>query len=77
MPAPTEKTSAPRTGGRKEETPAPREGLSRKEETPAPREKTSAPLSARAELVRARLRGRRAPFLQEKTAAAGSKEVIS
>ena len=44
---------------------------------PAPRKKTSAPFSARAELVRARLRGRRAPFLQEKTAAAGSKEVIS
>lgn len=64
MPAPRKKTSAPRTGGRKEET-------------PAPTEKTSAPLSARAELVRARLRGRRAPFLQEKTAAAGSKEVIS
>ena len=64
MLAPTEKTSAPRTGGRKEKA-------------PAPTEKTSAPLSARAELVRARLRGRRAPFLQEKTAAAGSKEVIS
>lgn len=64
MPAPTEKTSAPRTGGRKEET-------------PAPRKETSAPFSARAELVRARLRGRRAPLLQEKTAAAGSKEVIS
>ena len=64
MPAPTEETSAPRTGGRKEEM-------------PAPTEKTSAPFSARAELVRARLRGRRAPFLQEKTAAAGSKEVIS
>lgn len=64
MPAPRKETSAPRTGGRKEET-------------PAPREKTSAPLSAWAELVRARLRGRRAPFLQEKTAAAGSKEVIS
>ena len=64
MPAPTEKTSAPRTGGRKEET-------------PAPTEKTSASLSAWAELVWARLRGRRAPFLQEKTAAAGSKEVIS
>ena len=44
---------------------------------PAPQKETSAPLSARAELVRARLRGRRAPFLQEKTAAAGSKEVIS
>ena len=44
---------------------------------PAPREKTSALLSAWAELVRARLRGRRAPLLQEKTAAAGSKEVIS
>ncbi len=44
---------------------------------PAPTEKTSAPFSAWAELVRARLRGRRARFLQEKTAAAGSKEVIS
>lgn len=64
MPAPRKETSAPRTGGRKEET-------------PAPREKTSAPLSAWAELVRARLPRRRAPFLQEKTAAAGSKEVIS
>ena len=64
MLAPTEKTSAPRTGGRKEKA-------------PAPRKETSAPLSAWAELVRARLRGRRAPFLQEKTAAAGSKEVIS
>ena len=68
---------APRTGGCKGDPPAPRKGLSRKEETPAPRKETSAPLSARAELVRARLRGRRAPFLQEKTAAAGSKEVIS
>ncbi len=64
MPAPRKETSAPRTGGRKEKA-------------PAPRKETSAPLSARAELVRARLRGRRAPFLQEKTAAAGSKEVIS
>ena len=61
----------------RKETSAPREGLSRKEKAPVPRKETSAPLSARAELVRARLRGRRAPFLQEKTAAAGSKEVIS
>lgn len=44
---------------------------------PAPRKETSAPLSALAELVRARLPRRRAPFLQENTAAAGSKEVIS
>lgn len=55
MPAPTEKTSAPRTGGRKEET-------------PAPTEKTSAPFSARAELVRARLRGRRALLFQPRDA---------
>ena len=60
----------------RKETFAPREGISRKEKAPVPRKETSAPLSALAEQA-ARLPRRRAPFLQEKTAAAGSKEVIS